>query len=153
MSTAFESLQSKDEETPESKEFVFSYITPRGSFLPRIFQEEGLARSSSGGPSAPCATPYQPPHPGNQECRYWIIPVLPLSGVDGEGELAGGSVLGSRTFWRTKSITQSPMKTQWSASCSHNGGNMAVHRHSAGFIVELFKITTSAISSSFWNQS
>ncbi len=76
-----------------------SNFNPSKSLSPRISQEEGLGRSSSGmlwsGDS-----PYQPPQPGNQDCRYWIIPELPLLGMDVVGEQGWLLLLGSRTFWK-----------------------------------------------------
>lgn len=71
------------------------------SLPPRISQEDGLGRSSSGR-SGSWESPYQPPQPGNQDCRYWIIPELPLLGMDAGGVEGWGSLLGSRTFWRKK---------------------------------------------------
>lgn len=57
----------------------------------------GMSSSVTGWPSGPLsAPPYQPPQPGNQDCRYWIMPELPLLGIEPEAEEAAGSVMGSR---------------------------------------------------------
>lgn len=70
---------------------------PRSPSSPRIFQEDGLCRSSCG-LSGSWDSPYQPPQPGNHDCRYWIIPELPLFGTDVVDEHVWGSLLGSRAF-------------------------------------------------------
>lgn len=72
---------------------------PRSPSSPRIFQEDGLCRSSCG-LSGSWDSPYQPPQPGNHDCRYWIIPELPLFGTDVVDEHVWGSLLGSRAFWQ-----------------------------------------------------
>lgn len=74
--------------------------SPLQRLAPRISQEEGLVNSSSG--LSGSWAPYQPPQPGNQDCRYWIIPELPLLGTEAVGEASGTSLFGSRTFCKTE---------------------------------------------------
>lgn len=83
-----------------NKTNVVINVSPQSqSFSPRISQEEGLGRSASG-LSGSWESPYQPPQPGNQDWRYWIIPELPLLGMDVVGDDGFGSLLGSRKFCR-----------------------------------------------------
>lgn len=80
--------------------------------LPRMSQEDGLGKSSSVTLSGSWHSPYHPPQPGNQDCKYWIIPELPLLGMDVVDSHVWGSVLGSRTYWDREDFQHLPLTNQ-----------------------------------------